>query len=194
MPTSINFKKDTDSLVSSSTPGLSSIAVDMSMTETQKDEELDAIKRHVKRSVFRIWKFYHKDPHSKYSDNERTMCGLLMKCMKKKEPESWWKEIRGFAVTALTNQRNNCIKSINTKYKGKYKQIPLPPNRMPLTKTPFPLPKPTNLMEAFLYFSQASLTLTGFWRCAKISVSTLRSLTSLLHALFFPNIGTMITK
>ena len=43
-PTSINFKTDTDSQVSYSTPALSSIVVDMSMTETQKEDELDSIK------------------------------------------------------------------------------------------------------------------------------------------------------
>ena len=69
-----------DSQVSSSTPALSSITVDMSMTETLKDDELETIKKHVKRSVFRIWKFYFKRQHSQYSDNEQTMCGLLMKC------------------------------------------------------------------------------------------------------------------
>ena len=121
MPTSINFKRDTDSQVSSSsTPALSSINVDMSLTETDKDDELDTIKSHVKKYVFRIWKFYHKEPHSEYSDNEQTMCGLLMKSMKKAKPESWWLEVRKTVVTALTNQRNNCIKSMSMKYKCKY--------------------------------------------------------------------------
>jgi hypothetical protein len=91
MPESINFERDTDSQVSSSTPALSIIAVDMSMTKTQKDDELDSIKN---------------------MSNDR--CSAL------KEPESWWKEIRGTVVKQVTDQRNNCIKSMSTKYKCKY--------------------------------------------------------------------------
>lgn len=152
LPTSINFKTDTDSQVSYSTPALSSIAVDMSMTETQMEDELDSIKKHVKRSVFRFWKFYHKNPHSQYSDNEQTMCGLIMKCMRKKEPESWWLEIRKTAVTALTNQRNNCIKSMNTKYKCKYSLTNSNKlsNQNANNKNFFPLPKPLIPMEALV--------------------------------------------
>ena len=94
----------------------------------------------MKRSVFRIlWKFYHKKLHSEYSDDEQTMCGLLMKCMRKKEPESWWLEVCKTDVNALTNQRNNCIKSMNTKYKCKYIQIQAScPTKMPITKASFP--------------------------------------------------------
>ena len=64
------------------------------MTETQKEDELDSIKKRAKRFLFRTWKFYHKKPHGEYSDNDQTMCELLMKCMRKKEAERWWLEIR----------------------------------------------------------------------------------------------------
>ena len=193
-PTSINFKRDTDSQVSYSTPALSSIVVDMSMTESQKDDELDSIKKHVKQSVFRIWKFYHEKPHSEYSDNKQTMCWLLVKCMRKKEPEKWWLEVRKTAVKALTDQRINCIKSMSTKYKCNYSHTDSNKlsNKNANNKNFFPLPKPLSPMEALVRTYYLTTRLKRFWRCAKISVSMLRSLMSLLLALFLPKIGTMI--
>lgn len=121
LPTSINFKGgSSESQVSSSIPGLSSI-MDMSFSEISEENLITMVKNCVKQNIFPIWKFYHKDYHGKYSQSEKTMCGRLMSHMKLTAGEDWWLQIRKVVVKTHTDHRNNCIKAMSIKFRGKTK-------------------------------------------------------------------------
>jgi hypothetical protein len=117
VPSSIKVKTTTDSQLSSSIPGLSSI-LDMSMTEIEADAHKNLIKSCVRKNVFPIWKFYQKAFDSHYSQDETTLCGFILRHTKIKGDESWWVEMRKLIVKTHTDMRNNAIKNMQTKFKG----------------------------------------------------------------------------
>jgi hypothetical protein len=123
VPSSIKvLRKTTDSQVTSSIPGLSSI-LDMSMTEIEADTHKNHIKSCVRKRMFPIWKFYNKAFDSHYSLDEKTWCGFLMKYTKITGDESWWVEIRKLVVKTHTDMRNNVIKNMQAKFKGKHQSF-----------------------------------------------------------------------
>ena len=77
LPSTIKVGKSSDSQQTSSVPGLSSL-MDMSMTEISEDNQISMVKGCIKRHVFSIWKFYQKDFHSHFSEDEKTMCGFII--------------------------------------------------------------------------------------------------------------------
>jgi hypothetical protein len=119
LPTSIQVKKSSDSHVTSATPELSS-SLDMSMTEVTAEDQIHIVKRCVKNHVFSIWKFYAKEFDSQFSHDEKTMCGFIMKHTKfRGKDHNWWLEMRRVVVKTHTDLRNNVIKNMQTKFKGK---------------------------------------------------------------------------
>jgi hypothetical protein len=117
VPSSIKVKKSSDSLVTSSTPGLTS-TMDMSMTEISAEDQILIVRSCVKK-VFSIWKFYVREYHSQYSRDEKTMCGFIMKQTNIRGDHNWWLEMRRVVVKTHTDLRNNAIKNMQTKFKGK---------------------------------------------------------------------------
>jgi hypothetical protein len=78
LPSTIKVMKASNSHVTSSIPGLSSI-MDMSMTELSEENQILLVKGCIKSHMFSIWKFYQKDYHSHFSKDDKTMCGSIMK-------------------------------------------------------------------------------------------------------------------
>ena len=118
LPSTIKVRKSSDSQVTSSVPGLSSL-MDMSMTEISEENQISMVKGCIKRHVFSIWKFYQKDFHSHFSDDEKTMCGFIMKHTNIRGTQNWWLGMRRIVVKTHTDLRNNAIKNMQMKFKGK---------------------------------------------------------------------------
>jgi hypothetical protein len=120
VPSTIKVRKSTDSQISSSIPGLSSI-LDMSLTEFDADAQKSHIKNVVKKHMFPIWKFYDRQFDSHYSEDERTLCGFIMKHSGMKGNETWWTDMRKVVRKTHTDMRNNAIKNMQAKFKGKHR-------------------------------------------------------------------------
>jgi hypothetical protein len=118
LPSTIKVKKSSDSHVTSSIPGLSSL-MDMSMTEISEENQLLMVKGCIKKHVFSIWKFYQKDFHAHFSEDEKTMCGFIMKHTNIRGSQNWWFGMRRIVVKTHTDLRNNAIKNMQMKFKGK---------------------------------------------------------------------------
>ena len=118
LPLTIKVRKSSDSQVTSSVPGLSSL-MDMSMTEISKENQISMVKGCIKRHVFSIWKFYQKDFHSHFSEDEKTMCRFIMKHTNIRGTQNWWLGMRRIVVKTHTDLRNNAIKNMQMKFKGK---------------------------------------------------------------------------
>ncbi|KAI2502759.1 hypothetical protein MHU86_11663 [Fragilaria crotonensis] len=116
LPSTIKVGKSSDSQLTSSVPGLSSI-VDMSMTENTEENQISVIKTCIKKHVFSIWKFYQKDYHSHFSEDEKTLCGFIMKHTNIRGTENWWLGMRRIVVKTHTDLEQ-CNKNMQTKFKG----------------------------------------------------------------------------
>ena len=121
-PRTINVAETTaDSQLSSSIPGLHSI-IDMSMTDIEATSHISLVKICVKKLMFSYWKFYDKNNDNHYSQDEGTMCGFIIKHTgidPRKCNKDWWVEMRKTAVKTHTDLRNNAIKTLQIKFKGK---------------------------------------------------------------------------
>ena len=75
------------------------------MTEISEENQISMVKGCIRRHVFSIWKFYQKDFHSHFSEDEKTMCE--------------WLGMRRIVVKTHTDLQNNAIKNMQMKFKGK---------------------------------------------------------------------------
>ena len=121
MPTTIKVNESEESEMSSSIPGLGS-SMDMSMNAMTTQQEITLVKQCVTTKMFSFWKFYSSYGDGQFTHDPTEMCGYLIRnTPKTKKPrnEQWWLEMRKHVTTALTNHRNNVIKSCMNKFKGK---------------------------------------------------------------------------
>jgi hypothetical protein len=102
LPSNIKVMKASNSHVTSSVTGLSSI-VDMSMTEICEENQVLMVKGCMKNHVFSIWKFYQKDFHSHFSKDDNTMCGVIMKHTNIGGTQNWWLGMRRIVVKTNTD-------------------------------------------------------------------------------------------
>ena len=110
LPSTIKVKHSSNSHVSSSVPGLSSY-LDMSMTKISPDNQVTMVRKCVQKHMFLIWKFYHKEYHAHYSQDERTMCGFLLKNTNLRGNHDWWLEMQRVVLKTHTDVWNNAIKT-----------------------------------------------------------------------------------
>jgi len=77
----------------------------------------------VKKMLFRKVKFYDKRVHGEYSESTNTVCGLMLQwcniASTGMNPNVWWRDIQPLVQQTHTNHRNNCIKAMRVKYRGK---------------------------------------------------------------------------
>lgn len=110
---------------SSSLPGLAS-TVDMSLTEFNDESMVTVLRRDIKIHVFPLWKFFQPEYQGGFSRDEHTICGFLMKKSGfHGGSEAWWSAAQTLVTKTLTDCRNNCIKNIQMKFKGKYTALTL---------------------------------------------------------------------
>ena len=122
LPSSIKqVKTSNGSQVTSSVPGLGSFH-DMSMIEMSDEFQISVVKTCVKKYLFHTWKFYQPDFQGKFDETEGTMCGFIMKRTGCKGAPTWWWSMRRIVVATLTLCRNNVIKNMGLKFKGKQNQ------------------------------------------------------------------------
>jgi hypothetical protein len=92
--------------------------MDMSMMEISEENHVLMVKGSMKNHVFSIWKFYQKDFHSRFSKDDNTMCGFIMKHTNIRGTQNWWLGMRRILVKAHTDLCNNAIKNMQIKFKG----------------------------------------------------------------------------
>ena len=103
---------------------MSSIAIDMSITLSEKGKR-SIIKDNVREKVFRYVKFYNRDRHGFYSNSPKSVCGMLFKFshMAHLPPEQlqkhWINDVRKLVIRTISDHRNNCIKAMKHRFKGK---------------------------------------------------------------------------
>jgi hypothetical protein len=95
------------------------INIDMSLTQISDPNFRHIISQCIKRTVFRRCKFYNREHHGAYNENVKTFSGMVLNHCHIVANEVWWFNTRKLIVTIHTNHRNNCIKAMNTKFKGK---------------------------------------------------------------------------
>jgi len=95
------------------------INIDMSLTQISDPNFRHIISQCIKRTVFRRCKFYNREHHGAYNENVNTFSGMVLNHCHIVANEAWWFNTRTLIVTIHTNHRNNCIKAMNTKFKGK---------------------------------------------------------------------------
>jgi hypothetical protein len=91
LPSNNKVKYSSNSHVSS-VPGLSRY-LDMSMTKISPDKQVTMLRKTVQKHMFSIWKCCHKENHAHYSQDERTICGFLLKNTYLQGNHTWWLEM-----------------------------------------------------------------------------------------------------
>ena len=78
----------------------------------------------VKEKLFRRLKFFDKSKHGSYSTRTSTVCGMLIKygnISSVAADHKWWDKMRSPVMRTHTDHRNNCIKAMRLRFRGKYK-------------------------------------------------------------------------
>ena len=96
--------------------------MDMSMNTMTEEQEIALVKLCVNTKMFSSWKFYNRDGDGQFIRDEKKMCGFLIRNTpdtKTPKNEEWRLRMRMHVVKALTDHRNNVIKSCMNKFKSK---------------------------------------------------------------------------
>ena len=78
----------------------------------------------VKEKLFRRLKFFDKSKHGSYSTRTSTVCGMLIKygnISSVAADHKWWDKMRSPVMRTHTDHRNNCIKAMRLRFRGKSK-------------------------------------------------------------------------
>lgn len=80
----------------------------------------------IKKELFKKMKFFHEEIHGAYNTDPDSVCGLVMQFCNissvATEP-SWWFDMKPIIKRTHTDHRNNCIKSMRLRFRGKYQYI-----------------------------------------------------------------------
>ena len=121
---------------------MSSIAIDMSITLTEKGKR-SIIKDNVREKVFRYVKFYNRDRHGFYSNSPKSVCGMLFKFSHmahlpaEQLQKHWINDVRKLVIRTISDHRNNCIKAMKHRFKGKCINILLLETRLQMVISNF---------------------------------------------------------
>ena len=80
----------------------------------------------VKTKLFRRLKFFKKDVHGLYDRRQGTVCAMIIaNCNVEPDQadEHWWADMRKLVVCTHTDRRNNVIKNMRLRFRGKFKLI-----------------------------------------------------------------------
>jgi hypothetical protein len=94
---------------------------DMTLSVSTKGVKM-LVRDCVKKVLFRKLKFFDKRKYGIFSDNTNTVCGLVIRFCNMSAVEAnheWWEKMRPSVMKMHTDHRNNAIKSIMQKFKGK---------------------------------------------------------------------------
>ena len=76
----------------------------------------------VKKVLFRRLKFFIKELHGIYHQSETSVCGLVIKNCNVPDQEAtleWWATMRKVVTSTHTDHRNNVIKTMRLRFRGK---------------------------------------------------------------------------
>jgi hypothetical protein len=99
-----------------SNPGIN---IDISLTQISDPTFCHIISQCIKQQVFCRCKFYNKEHHGTYNKKPTSFCGIVLKYCNIIANKAWWYNTRKMIDIRHTNHRNNCIKAVKLKYKGK---------------------------------------------------------------------------
>jgi hypothetical protein len=77
----------------------------------------------VKTKLFRRLKFFKKDVHGLFDRRQGTVCAMIIaNCNVEAEnaDEYWWADMRKLVVCTHTDRRNNVIKNMRLRFRGKF--------------------------------------------------------------------------
>ena len=98
--------------------------LDYSMSELTEEKRRHHIRTCVKLRIFRKLKFFVKAFHNDYNDNPETVCADMMRYCHivpgTPMAQLWWLETRKLVMRTHTDHRNNCIKAMRLRYRGKF--------------------------------------------------------------------------
>ena len=82
------------------------------------------VKDIVRDRLFCVIKFFDREKHGFCSDAPNTVCGIVVRSCNLMfsscdEMRAWWKEIRKTIIRTIADHRNNCIKAMRIRYRGK---------------------------------------------------------------------------
>ena len=99
----------------------SSDAIDMTMDITANHMRM-MVRDCVKKELFRRLKFYKKEFHGNYDFRQGSVCALIIQCCNlehEKATLKWWNTMQRVIVRTHTDHRNNVIKTIHVRFRGK---------------------------------------------------------------------------
>lgn len=89
--------------------------------EAKKAEHSLKIQQMVKFQLFRHYKFFDREIDMNFNSAEDSICGFMLKKMQiVTDPEQWWIANKKQIRKDHTMHRNNTIKNIHFKFKGKF--------------------------------------------------------------------------
>lgn len=98
--------------------------LDYSMSELTEEKRRHHIRTCVKLRIFRKLKFFVKAFHNDYNENPETVCADMMRYCHivpgTPLAQLWWLETRVLVMRTHTDHRNNCIKAMRLRYRGKF--------------------------------------------------------------------------
>jgi hypothetical protein len=99
----------------------SSDAIDMTMDITANHMRM-MVRDCVKKELFRRLKFYKKEFHGNYDFRQGSVCALIIQCCNLEHENAtlkWWNTMQRVIVRTHTDHRNNVIKTIHVRFRGK---------------------------------------------------------------------------
>ncbi len=95
-------------------------SLDMSLALSAKGLRM-VVNEGVKSVLFPKLKFFVKETHGEFDNRPATVCGLMLQYCNVTPDDArvWWRENKLTIAKCHTSHRNNCIKSIKLRYKGK---------------------------------------------------------------------------
>jgi hypothetical protein len=77
----------------------------------------------VKTKLFRRLKFFKKDVHGLYNLRNSTVCAMIVgncNVSRADADETWWANMRKLVVCTHSDRRNNVIKNVRLRFRGKF--------------------------------------------------------------------------
>ena len=98
--------------------------LDYSMSELTEEKRRHHIRTCVKLRIFRKLKFFVKAFHNGYNEDPETVCADMMRYCQivpgTPKAKLWCLETRVLVMRTHTDHRNNCIKAMRPRYRGKF--------------------------------------------------------------------------
>jgi hypothetical protein len=97
------------------------VPLNMNLQNTISSQRM-MVRECVKTKLFRRLKFFKKDVHGLFDRRQGTVCAMIIancNIEAEKADEYWWADMRKLVVCSHTDRRNNVIKNMRLRFRGK---------------------------------------------------------------------------